>query len=254
MIDRKDHYLTSKRIVQFTQLGKFGRFGNQIFQYLFARAYAEKYNAELELPYWIGEKIFKNVSHKRPSIKLPSTPVDNLNFGDVNIDLLGYFQKKEFIDILSEKKIREWLQFQDVWINLFNNPIYLHPVVAHLRRGDYVSLYSNIFCIVSKDSYLKALNKFGISSENIVWLSEETQGYNILFDQDLQFMSDFFTMINAKILLRSNSTFSFWAGFFNKNKIYSPVVKGLKGMNDVDFIEGNYPSIVYVNDDFIFRK
>jgi len=244
--------LTSKRIIQFTQLGKFGRFGNQIFQYIFARAYAEKYNAELELPHWIGEKIFKNVSHKQPSVKLPTTQVDVVKFGDVNIDLLGYFQKKEFIDILSKKKIMEWLQFQDRWIGPGNN--ITTKIVAHLRRGDYVTLYPNVFCIVSKDSYFKACNKFNIKKENIIWVSEENQLYYSYLESDLQFMPDFNLMKNSNILLRSNSTFGFWAGFFNKNKVYSPVVGGLKGMNDVDFVEGNFSSIVDVNRDFIFKE
>lgn len=238
------------RIIQFTQLGKFGRFGNQIFQYIFARAYAEKYNATLEIPDWIGQKIFKDVKHNKLSKQLPRTEIDNLNFGDVNIDLMGYFQKKEHIAILEKDKIRVWLQFQDKWIEKFKDLSF--DVVAHLRRGDYARKYSHVFCVISEKSYLDACNKFGISKENIVWLSEENQRKVDDLDDDIQFLPDFFSMVNADVLLRANSTFSFWAGFFNKNRVYSPVVKGKVGFQDVDFVEGNEASTVNCNDDFVF--
>ena len=241
------------RIIQFTQLGKYGRFGNSVFQYLFARAYAEKYGAALEIPNWIGQKIFKNVEHQKPSIHLPATSQDGLTFGDVNIDIVGYCQKKEFLSILDESKVRNWLQFQDKWVDRFK---FLNfDVVAHLRRGDYISRCAHVFCIISEDSYLKACDKFGINKEKIVWLSEETQKRSEDLDSDLQFLPDFFTMINSKILLRANSTFSFWAGFFNKNKVYSPVVKtGKVGFQEAEFVEGNTTSIANCNDDFIFGK
>jgi hypothetical protein len=243
----------SRRIVQFTALGSFGRFGNQIFQYLFARAYAEKYNATLEIPSWVGEKVFKNVSHPKPSGTLPITAIDNVPWGNVNINLMGYYQKKEFISILSEKKIRDWLQFQDKWIEKFKDLQY--NIVAHLRIGDLPSQDLSIFCILSENSYLKACDKFGIDKKEIVWLKEETQQKRNDLDDDLQFLPDFFTMMNAKVLLRGNSTFSFWAGFFNKGKVYSPVVKNKIGyQNDIEFVEGNSSSVVTVNDDFIFSE
>ncbi len=245
------------RIIQFVQLGKFGRFGNQIFQYLFARAYAEKNNAVLEIPSWIGEKIFKNVSHPKPSVNLPSTKLDEFpKDGKVNINIFGYCQKKEYIDILSESKIREWLQFQDRWIKFFEN---LKSVtIAHIRRGDYLTLYSNIFCIVTKKSYYTACDKFDIPrtlSGGIIWRSEEAPLKWRDLDDDLSFLPDFFEMMQCQYLLRANSTFSFWAGFFNtKGKVYSPVVGGRLGECDVDFVEGNSPKLVGCNPDFIFKE
>lgn len=242
----------SKGIVQVTRLGKMGRFGNQIFQYLFARAYAEKYDAILEIPTWVGQKIFKNTEHPKPSIKLPTTKTNLVEWGKINIDLGGYFQRKEFIDILSETKIRSWLQFQDRWEKFFPKEA-AFSVVAHLRRGDYISKFSNEYCEISKESYLQACNKFSIPKENIRWVSEETQIKDPRLDDDLQFLPDFFLMVNADVLLRANSTFSFWAGFFNRNKVYSPVVKGKKGLNIVEFTEGNSASTVDTNADFCFK-
>lgn len=241
----------SKRIVQFNQLGKFGRFGNQLFQYLFARAYAEKYDATLELPTWIGEKIFKDVSHQDISRNLPRTIIDKVTFGEVNIDLFGYFQKQEFINILSESRIKDWLQFQDRWIEMFS--VLRSPLIAHLRRGDYEK-YDNIFAIISEASYYHACDKFDLPKACLVWKSEKLQIRQRDLDNDLLFLPDFFQMVLTENLLRSNSTFSFWAGFFNKNRVFSPIIKGRTGQCEVDFVEGNWPSIVSSNPDFVFKE
>ena len=244
--------MSAHNIIQFTQLGKFGRFGNQMFQYAFARAYAEKYNCTLEIPSWIGEKIFKNVSHQPISKHLKRTPVDKVLFGEVNIDLFGYFQKQEFINILSEAKLREWFTFQDKWLEYFVN--LKSYAVAHMRRGDYQTLYANVFCIVSMLSYQRAFEKFGVREHDVFLKTEETQVKWRDLDSDLMFLPDFFEMISAEHLFRANSTFSFWAGFFNKNKVYSPVVGNKVGLNDVEFVEGNESSIVACNNNFIFGK
>jgi len=250
-------------VIQFTQLGNFGRFGNQMFQYAFARAYAEKYNARLEIPNWIGEKIFKNVSHPKPSKKLARTKLDVVPWGQTNIDLFGYFQSHEVFNILSESKLREWFMFKDEWQK------YLSPsnkIVAHLRRGDYLSQYSKEFCIISEESYIDAIGS------DIEFLSEESPtiyndvyvGYSLqknsmygrddcYYDGGISFLPDFFKMINAKTLLRANSTFSFWAGFFNADKVMSPRVGNLVGLQDVKFEEGNHCSIFPGQCDFVFR-
>ncbi len=244
----------SKGVVQMTSLGKFGRFGNQIFQYLFARAYAEKNNATLEIPFWIGQKIFKDINHPKPSVVLRTTKLDEYPKG-VDINIYGYCQKQEYIDTLSEFKIRKWLQIQDKWLELFQT---LKSVtVAHIRRGDYLTLYSNIFCVVSKNSYNKALEKFGIPYEGncMVWRSEEEQGQWKGLNNDMLFLPDFIEMMQCQYLLRANSTFSFWAGFFNTTgKVYSPIVEGLLAEHDVDFVEGNYPKIIGSNPDFVIKE
>lgn len=230
-------------IIQFKRLGKSGRFGNQLFQYIFARAYAEKYNAVLEIPHWIGEKIFKNVSHRKPTCKLSETRLDQVPWGQVNIDLYGYFQKKQFTDIVSESKVRDWLQFKDKWIKRFKKKE-KYSIVAHLRRGDYVVKYSHHFCIVTKESYVRACKKYALPQDKVTWLSEETQKHISELSNKLQFLPDLFSTINADVLLRANSTFSFWGGFFSKGKVYSPLVENRVGPCDVDFIEGNSAKIV----------
>lgn len=241
--------MDSHGIIQCTQLGKLGRFGNQLFQYVFARAYAEKYNAVLETPGWVGEKIFKGISHQRPSCALPRTYPDGVPWGQVNVDLFGYFMGEQFFDLLSESKVREWLQFKDEWVEKFRKKEN-YNIVAHLRRGDYL-VRRKRYCLITKKSYIEACKKRGLPADKIIWLSEETQEFTPELGDDLQFLPAFFKMVNADVLLRANSTFSLWAGFFNTNKVYSPLIGNALGFSDVEFVEGNFTKITPRVPDFI---
>ena len=264
--------MSESKVIQFSHLGRYGRFGNQMFQYAFARAYAEKYGATLQIPPWIGEKIFKNVSHQHCSGEFPVVRDDKIPWGETNINLYGYFQTKECFDILSESKLRKWFVFQDKWLE-FLSLQKSDDVIAHLRRGDYITK-SALFCVISRESYLLACEKFGINKEKIIWLSEENPtieqrmsdvcykkfiytmyGSKTCYDdKGASFLPDFFRMVNAKVLLRGNSTFSLWAAFFNKDKIFSPVVGNHGGKRDVEFVEGNWPKLNREVSDFLLNS
>ena len=49
---------TSSPKLTLSVLGKTGRFGNQIFQYLFAKMYEKKYGVPVEIPRWDGDLLF----------------------------------------------------------------------------------------------------------------------------------------------------------------------------------------------------
>lgn len=232
------------RIIQCSCLGKFGGFGNQLFQFLFSKFYADKYNAVLEIPEdWIGRKIFQDMNYQVISKKLKQTKIDLIPFGEVNIDLKGYFQFSEAIDLFSTSKIRNLLKFKKDIVKKYSSPYKKEYVAVHIRRGDYVEKYSHMFCNISNDSYKKALDKFNTELYPVRFCMS-----NLVKRDDSNvdsFLYDFFIMMQATILFRSNSTFSFWAGVLgNQNKVYSPVVEDLTGWNTVEFVEGNYPKLI----------
>ena len=237
-----------KKIVQVSQLGKFGDFGNQLHQYAFARTYAEMHGAELQTPNWLGYRIF-NLKHTPIKCQLPRTPLDKIPWGEVNIDLFGYFQNAEFFKKMDAEKMRSWFTFKDKWIDY---PTPIIDTVAHLRRGDYVTKYPNVFCIIKKDSYFSARKRYRLNA--ISFVSQDEALLDNKLDSDLMFMPDFLTMVRSNVLLRSNSTFGFWAGFFQNKKVYSPKVKGLVGWSDVPFVEGNHSAICNATDDIIFGE
>lgn len=235
------------RIVQMSTLGNNGRFGNQLFQFCFIKAYAEKYNAKLEIPEnWIGRNLFKDIDKiDSISCKLPKTKLDEIPKGKVNIDFFGYYQFEHAFDLYTYENIEKWLQFKDSIVNLLT-PKNTNYIACHLRRGDYATKYSHIYCTISKRSYEKAiLNNGYCLSDNVVWLSEE-------FPQKIDncpysFLPDFFILMNAKALFRSNSTFSVWASLLGRKDMitYAPIVEGITGIDkDVNFQWGNWHRVV----------
>ncbi|MDY0313772.1 MAG: hypothetical protein RBR32_01715 [Bacteroidales bacterium] len=230
------------RIIQCSCLGKFGRWANQLFQYCFARAYAETHDAVLEIPAdWIGRKIFKNIDHPPIKFLKRKTELDIVPWGEVNIDLFGYFQFQDCFDILSMSKIKKWLQFKDEWIDMFPKlkPFY---VAAHIRRGDYVSKYIDIYCCITQRSYIRAIEYYGFDIDNVIWVSDDNP--YIAQDCKFDFLPDFFTLMNADILFRANSTFSLWASILGNPITYSPVINGKTGFQDVNFMPGNHYKIL----------
>lgn len=227
------------------EIGKFGGFGNQLFQFLFSKFYADKYNAELQISKdWIGRKIFQDVDEIKPiTICLPETPIDVVPWGQTNIKLKGYFQYKEAIDLFSISKIRNLLKFKKDIIKKYSSPYKKEYAAVHIRRGDYVDKYSHIFCNISNDSYKKALEKFNTELYPVRFCMS-----NLVKRDDSNadsFLYDFFIMMQSTILFRSNSTFSFWAGVLgNQDRIYSPIVENLTGWNTIEFVEGNHPKLI----------
>lgn len=227
-------------IVQFTRLGKKGGFGNQMFQYAFARSYAEEHGATFECPEWIGDRIFSGVKCQRPSVLLPYNETDTVPDGKVNIDLFGYYQTAKAFNYLNPEKLKKWFKIKKELL-----PQNRSEVVAHLRRGDYVK-YSNEYALVIEQSYEKTCKKYEIKPK-IKWILNEKNPAD-----EIDIISDFVDMATAKVLLRANSTFSFWAGFLNTGRVFAPVLNGKTGYADVDFIEGNWPKICDLTDNMFF--
>ena len=230
--------------IQMSYLGRFGRFGNQLFQYAFAKSYAEKYNCTLEIPKnWVGRKIFKNIDDPPISNPLPKTKLDIIPWGRKNIDLFGYFCAPEFVQFLTRKKLKKWFQIKDKRTDLF--PKSEKYLAAHLRRGDYTTQFSFLYCTVSKKSYLETISRFKLDKYKVKWVSENNKKQHPLCEKEnISFLPDFITLLNADVILRANSSFSFWAAVLSDGEVYSPVVKKKTGKNDVEFVRGNYPAML----------
>lgn len=204
-----------------------GRLGNQLFQYCFARAYCELYDCELRCEPWIGEKLF-NISNAR--IQEPFQEVHSeMDYvpGKPNFELRGYFQSQKSL-IYTRKQVQEWL----TWREEFED--YADKILCHLRRGDY---FGYGYPVVSDASYVSACRKFGLSLKDVQSISEEKP-------TGKGFVLDFWRLANAPVMLRANSSFSWWAATLAKNqRTFSPVVEGKEGgkEHDVEFVEGNWP-------------
>lgn len=226
-------------IIQFTQLGKFGRFGNQLFQYAFAKSYALSVGATLQTPPWVGQTLFDGINDPPCQGDFPTLGLDVIpRNGRTDVNLSGYFQFKDAFQYYSLDSVRQWFTFKPEWRDRFTN----YPkIAAHVRRGDYVILYSHAFCIIGEDAYTTAIEKQGYSPLNVTWVREDRPTH--FAHPGLEWLEDFFTLLNAEVLFRANSTFSWWAGTLGNHKaIYSPVVEGKTGFHkDIEFVPGNRP-------------
>lgn len=209
-------------IVTVSCLGNNGRFGNQLFQYAFARAYAESIDAELQTPDWQGRYIFKDINEK--IMISPAGLSTEFPNGEGNIDLSGYFQQPQHLNFLSRKKLKEWFTFKDDYT------IPKHDLVIHKRRGDYLS-FPEVFPIVSDESYTAAALYYGFNIESAIVLDDSRPSY--------LFLHDFQIIINCNIFFRSNSTYAWWASTLGNCQTYSPVVKDYTGLIDASFVIGN---------------
>lgn len=229
--------------IQINCLGSFGRFGNQLFQYAFARGYAESVGATLETPWWVGKSLF-NLDDPMPSKSLPSLGLDEHPNGRVDIDLHGYFQRSDFYKFYTLSNLRQWFNVAQFWRDQFPKPD-KRVVALHIRRGDYLTTFAHIFCTIGIEAYYKAMEDAGYDPKKAVHVREDRPcNYPM---PGLEFMADFMTLYNADVLFRANSTFSWWAATLGHcgEDIYSPVVEGMNGAkNEVPFVKGNWPRCV----------
>jgi hypothetical protein len=236
----------TNKIVQISCLGNHGRFGNQLFQYCFAKAYAERHGAILQIPQgWVGEEIFE-IREQYIDRTLPQMPLDYIPDGQCNIDLFGYFQNQDSLNFYSKTKAKEWLKFKYEIAFEAQCVASFNPYIAlHFRRGDYKQLI-NVLCIPTKKSYYEAVQKYFPNTEiNIFDVSDDLISPPSQLPKHLAFLVDFFILMNSTILFRANSSFSWWAAELgNMDKVYSPIVRGKLGYQDCEFVEGNHPVMV----------
>ena len=199
------------------ELGQ-GGFGNAMFKYAFARAYAEKIGAQLQTTPWKGQKIFR----------LDEPPIDYTNLARVEGELFeigstqnclfdSYCQHGRHL-IYTRKQVREWFKPQQ-WVLELATAVPAWEVAAHLRWGDFVG--HNGFIPIKMASYDRAA--------------------------ELRWLPDFLTLWKADILFRGPSTFSWWAAVLGEHsRIFSPDQRGIPhdgSMQDVPFVEGNHMPI-----------
>ena len=230
-------------VITVSCLGSMGRWGNCLFQYASARKYAEIHKCQLQTPEWLGEKVF-NINHPRISHKFPKCDLDILPCKKVDIDLYGYFQFQDIISKLNRKELKSWFTFKDEWKERFPKKKEFYAA-CHIRKGDYVSNFSHIYCNISEKSYENKCSELNINPSDIIYVREDKpEEYEDINALGLNFLPDFMTLVNADIILRANSSFSWWAATLSNAKIYSPKVDNKVGFNDVSFVEGNWPKMV----------
>lgn len=238
-------------IVTCRTMGCGGRFGNQLFAYAFAKGYCQRYGHELRIPshstlryvFDIPEAVSDN-DHYR------NTPLDKIPDGEGEIDLYGYYQFQAAVDFWKDD-FAAWFKLRPQWQTILDEKITANSdaTVCHIRGGDYLNLAEH-FCYVQPMSYWQALKTYNLTQHKTKWVSEYNGEIDARVPQIIEFLPDFLTLVSARTLLRSNSTFAWWAATLRKvwfpnetQDVLSPVVKGKFGPNICNFVVGNHPQM-----------
>ena len=218
----------------------------------------------------------------------PDLP-EHYGMKNVCIDSLCCYSPHIFANYSREKMINEYFPFSE---DVKQSDLYKRMedeqgkyVVAHLRRDDIVdpkNVSNRGYSVLSKESYIKAFKKYGYDPEKVVWVTDDRTGkYGIKPVQNaggwrypegaekvpeifFTWFPDFLKLMFAKAIFRANSSFSWWAAFFNKGEVYSPrlhkreLFHEVRREIDVEFEAGNHPHWICVQgrdkcDDIIIR-
>jgi len=175
--ETKSSSAEDRPVITMSYLGKFGRFGNQLFEYAFLKICAEKSGARVQTPSWIGQTLFGHkdapISKQLPYAIERSDKNDLINdlvpelipylekvadannsfigakaleTGLANVDILGFFQLHTKYLKPQQQYFRSLFQpVSDLKSSLDDGLNILRSkgktiVGIHVRRGDYIEL------------------------------------------------------------------------------------------------------------------
>ncbi len=194
-------------LVTFSNLGRLGQFGNQLFQYAFMRLLADSMDGNYACPAWIGQELFGLVDPPIPS----ESPAERF-------EIAGWFQYHTAFYRPHRERIRQWFTFKEPPVE---EPEGCDLIAIHLRRGDYATSTKGFAFVPPDEWYMRWLDSIWDSyTSPILYISTDDsaaagpfQKYEPLIG--LGFEADFYVMTQAKALAISNSTFSFAAAMLN---------------------------------------
>ncbi len=243
-----DGFYTRKSAISMANFGYNGRFGNQVFQYIFLKCFASVHDANVEIPAWPEGEVFfgiqsKGVTRARPVFREPDDRIPdvhrNFDFRDkrlVDHDLSGYFQFHTSNYRPYKSLIQSTLKFIKPWDDLFPSlmkavlPQDATVVALHIRRGDYgnsyffrapTSWYVEWLRFIWKDLSNPVLYIASDELESVLPDFEEFNPYHagsILGSEQQQLVAhpfDFYMLSTANVVAISNSSFSFMASMLN---------------------------------------
>lgn len=236
-------------VITVRNLATIGRLGNMLHLYAFARGYARAHNCELQVPQWIGREVFPECANDsfitRTDLRsvendaITKRPLDRY-FGITDIDLNVFAQHQIYLQFYSRADVWKWFKIDPMLVELCGPSLGRYSAL-HLRRGDYLSKeFIGHYATVQDASYERAIRQFHVP-DPVLRIGEGLNAVAPFLPPEMSWLKDFVTLRDAAVLLRANSSFSWWAAVLSAGKVYSPVVGDKTGWQDVEFVEGNHP-------------
>jgi len=209
-------------IISFSQLGKQGRLGNQLFQVHSTLGLAEKYNAGAVFPIWEYEQYFEQVLQHEPVMELPVVQEKFFHHYDWNLmessDVSGYLQSEKYF---GKQKLKFKKEFLD---NAMGSPVFeRESICIQIRRGDYVG--NQNYHQLNINYYIDALLTHfpNWRESNILVLSDDLEYAKVHFEclPNVYFGSgtDIVDMAFASLcnhFIISNSSYGWWCAYLGE--------------------------------------
>jgi hypothetical protein len=201
-----------------------GRMGNQMFQVSAALAYAMRNELEFFMPAsTVAPRVFPHYLAKLRVAQREKVPTfykvyhePSHRYHEIpympNVVLDGFFQSQKYFD-----------DYRPQILDLFNELFPYRPLVGfvglHVRRGDYLN-FADKHPPVTYD-YLRAavlhfnglgFKSFVVCSDDIPWCKENLRGLEVYTAHE-----DLALLACCEHQIISNSTFSWWAHYLNRN-------------------------------------
>jgi hypothetical protein len=229
--------------VTFLKLGKYGRFGNQMFQIAATIGVAKKYGAEYLFWRWPYNKYFENPVRTNPFIKFrkwrkyrePKYSYNEIPYVSGALSIAGFFQSEKYFKHC-ENEIRHHFTLKNKWVKYIRKK-YPHlnenTCSIHVRRGDYLKELENhedlrvhpiqpvsYFEKAAKELYGEGIKNihFIICSDDIEWCKKNFEFPTMTFVEGEKDVVDMFIMSMCQDNIIVNSSFSWWAAWLNKNE------------------------------------
>ena len=183
-----------------------------------------------------------------------------------SIEFYGYYQSSKNFDNYRDE-IKNLFQPTEEFINKIEN---LYPSVfeknsisIHVRRGDYTTI-SEILPVIDKsyiDKCLSSIEGAGpifIFSNDKEWVNKNLNYPNSVVVEGLEDYEDLWMISLCNHNIMSNSSFSWWGSYLNKNKdkqVFAPSIwfgpKGEKNYQDIYEVDWSIIKTKYENGNII---
>lgn len=231
-------------MIIFSDLGKWGRLGNQMWQIASTIGIAKKNSVEFVFnPPWEYNKYFSfqlPVDYIRTHVVvdefrdlLPYSHYEELEIiPDMNYRLAGYFQSYKYFEHC-KNYIKEIFTLLPNYENIIKSKFEkeLDRIAIHIRRTDFIG--NGCTPVLPNSYYIEALSyfpkeRFLICSDDIDWCKQQ----DFLKDLDVYFVDDkqpdiydLYLLSYCKGIIIANSSFSWWSAYLGERygyKIIAP--------------------------------
>lgn len=222
-------------MITFSELGKYGRLGNSMFQIASTIGLATKHGYEFGFPYWFNhdhiarfgskedcdiQSYFKN--HLPTIDESKSYSKRFIHWGYRNevlqdwSDLTGHMQSEKYF-AHCEDLIRHYFTFDRTMFPELPTPG-KKDIAIHVRLGDYDDQYHPR---LNLDYYAKAMEcfngQFWIFSDDIE-SCRQMFGNSFEYVEGNHYMTDLYFMTKFDYHIIGNSTFSWWGSYLGESK------------------------------------